>query len=132
MTSNYLGWAAIPQEAKVERLTQLIRVLRALSPHERKKHFDMGRWGGKTRCGTKACAAGHAGMDPWFRRQGFSMRVSGLRRRDDGYRFTKLAPMEFFGPRVFSGVFTNSHIHAVRTAIAALNKQIQELQGEGT
>jgi hypothetical protein len=62
-----------PNAKYIERLEQLIRVLRGLSPHERRKHWDMSSWGYKSDCGTVACAAGHAGMDPWFTRRGFRL-----------------------------------------------------------
>jgi hypothetical protein len=57
----------------IERFEQLIRVLRGLSPHERRKHFNMRNWGIETECGTTACAAGFCGLDPWFRRRGFRL-----------------------------------------------------------
>jgi hypothetical protein len=60
----------------IERLEQAIRVMRSLTPHQRKKHLDMRHWGYETECGTVACAAGHCGMDPWFRRRGFKLSPS--------------------------------------------------------
>lgn len=56
---------------RLERWTQLLRVLQDLPEHERVKHFDMSEWAQQTDCGTIACAAGHAGMDRWFQGQGF-------------------------------------------------------------
>jgi len=35
-----------------------------------RKEFSIGTWGDKTACGTQACIAGHAALDPYFRRQG--------------------------------------------------------------
>jgi hypothetical protein len=60
-------------EQLIERWANVLRVLRGLSRHERKKHFNMNWWGDKTACGTVACAAGHCGLDPWFRRRGFKL-----------------------------------------------------------
>jgi hypothetical protein len=57
----------------IERFEQLIRVLRDLPRHERRKHFNMYNWGVETECGTTACAAGFCGLDPWFRRRGFKL-----------------------------------------------------------
>lgn len=58
-------------QKQIERFENLIRVMRSLTKHERRKHFDMNRWGVKTECGTVMCAAGHCMMDPWFKRRGF-------------------------------------------------------------
>lgn len=63
-------WDTLTQAQKIVRWENVLRVLRGLSRHERKLHFDMGTWGEKTDCGTVACAAGHCGLDPWFRKQG--------------------------------------------------------------
>lgn len=58
---------------QISRWSNVIRVLQALTPHQRKKHWNMEFWGVKTECGTIACAAGHCGLDPWFKRQGFKL-----------------------------------------------------------
>lgn len=54
----------------ITRWTHVIRVLKGLSPHEKENHFNMGTFAYKTECGTVACAAGHCGLDPWFRARG--------------------------------------------------------------
>lgn len=84
----------------IERYEQLIRVMQALSPHARKKHFDMRNWGQRTDCGTTMCAAGFAGSDPWFRKQGFKF----YKDRDEGVMTVKYqdevgwdAISDFFG-----------------------------------
>lgn len=72
-------------EVKIERLTQLIRVLEEVKAD--KKPFDMLTWfsrlspvleqflvGNKKHpCGTVSCAAGWAAQDPWFKRRGFTL-----------------------------------------------------------
>jgi hypothetical protein len=58
---------------QIKRWSEALRVMINLTPHERKKHFNMEFWGVKTECGTIACAAGHCGLDPWFKRQGFKL-----------------------------------------------------------
>jgi hypothetical protein len=55
----------------IARWENALRVLETMTPHERRKHFNMARWGQKTECGTVACLAGHCSLDPWFRRRGF-------------------------------------------------------------
>ena len=44
------------------------------------KRFDMETWGKmnvNSACGTSACLAGHAGLTPWFRREGFKLKGDG-------------------------------------------------------
>lgn len=79
----------------LERWKNCLRVLRALTPHERKNHFEMSKWGEKNDCGTVGCAAGHCGLDPWFRRRGLKMAFDAL---GDGYFVGKYmdAPDDFF------------------------------------
>lgn len=57
---------------KIERYTQLIRVMESLDEHARARHFNMKEWGAETECGTTMCAAGFAAHDPWFNAQGFT------------------------------------------------------------
>ena len=72
---------------KIERLTQLIRVLEEVKAD--KKPFNMWVWfrdltntdapidnvvGNKRHsCGTASCAAGWAAQDPWFKKRGFTL-----------------------------------------------------------
>lgn len=53
----------------VERLTKLAELLERPLPKGAPK-FDMSTW---YQCGTRACAAGHAALDPWFRRRGLKL-----------------------------------------------------------
>lgn len=125
------------QAQKILRWQNVLRVLNALTPHERKKHFDMGSWGQKTECGTVACAAGHCGLDPWFRRQGFKMNFKTLHGRDyTGGKtkdiisvFPERNPNQFFGNRGMQAVFVNGAIETVPEAIEATKAYIAELQG---
>lgn len=71
-------WNMLTLQQKIVRWENVLRVLRGLSRHERKKHFDMGTWGEKTECGTVACAAGHCGLDPWFRKNGLKLNFTKL------------------------------------------------------
>lgn len=66
-------WDELKKAQQVERWENVVRVLKALTPHQREKHWDMSDWGKTTDCGTVACAAGHCGLDPWFRRRGFQL-----------------------------------------------------------
>ncbi len=78
----------------IARWENALRVLKKMTPHERKKHFDMGTFGDQTPCGTVACLAGHCSLDPWFRRKGFSSHWS-----DGNLFFDKAEPEEFFDDR---------------------------------
>lgn len=122
-------WRDVTPAQRIERVENLLRVLRALTPHERKKHFDMGTWGAKTQCGTVACAAGWAGMDPWFKRRGFVMLP------DTWDCFPKMSPYQFFGYDLFYDVFVNSrairtHAQAVRK-ISLYLKTLKEVKANG-
>jgi hypothetical protein len=66
-------WDECSKKEQIERWENAVRILKSLTPHQRKEHFDMSHWGAKTPCGTVACAAGHCGLDPWFRKRGFKM-----------------------------------------------------------
>lgn len=93
-------WNDISNNEQVERWENMIRVLQSLSPHERRKHWDMSQWGQKTDCGTVACAAGHCGLDPWFRRRGFQLNFRPFRYFDANnpkYHDDIGDPKEFFG-----------------------------------
>lgn len=56
----------------IERWENAARVMDAMDPHERERHFNMRDWGVRTPCGTVACLAGHCSLDPWFIEQGFA------------------------------------------------------------
>lgn len=71
--ATFKNFEDIPVERQIERWENVLRVLRKLTPHQRRKHWDMSQWGVKTDCGTVACAAGHCGLDPWFRRRGLAL-----------------------------------------------------------
>lgn len=91
----------------IERMQQLVRVLERVSNNEQLKNsFNLGSWLGVNydterartvnyyalskqveeaddptmlvpECGTTACACGFAGLDPWFRSQGFKLEIDG-------------------------------------------------------
>jgi hypothetical protein len=67
-------WCDCTIQEKLDRWTNAKRVLVKLPKHEREKHWDMRHWGIQTQCGTVCCAAGHCGLDPWFRQRGFKLK----------------------------------------------------------
>lgn len=63
----------ISHAKQIERWEHAYSVLKKMSPHDRREHWDMGNWGVLTECGTVACAAGQCGLDPWFRKRGLKL-----------------------------------------------------------
>jgi hypothetical protein len=116
-------WDRLSKEERIERWQNVLRVLRALTPHERKRHFDMSWWGLKTDCGTVACAAGHCGMDPWFRRRGFKLRFGKDAKIGESPSVT-----EFFGFEGAHGIFLNSTIRPVGLVIKEIRQHIKNLK----
>jgi hypothetical protein len=68
-----VAWNDLNIDEQIERWQNVRRVLKKLTPHQKKKHFNMAHWGVKTDCGTIACAAGFCGLDPWFIKQGLKL-----------------------------------------------------------
>lgn len=112
----------ISQGQQIERWGNVLRVLQALTPHQRRKHWDMGGFGRKTDCGTIACAAGHAGLDPWFRRRGFKLAFNrfGDSVIDDVDKF--------FGYAGSQHIFYNYRTRPVSKVISEVKAHIKELK----
>ena len=125
------------------RFKQLIRVLKALTPHQRKKHWIMSDWTKQTSCGTARCAAGYAAVDPWFTRRGFHLAsgLNPLEGEDIGPRFGSADHWEairaFFGELPTDGFDTHrEHVQhpvfaapdTVTEVIRAAEKRIQILE----
>lgn len=72
--SKMKPWTACTLPQKIERWENAERVLTSMTPHERRKHWNMSVWGIATECGTVHCAAGKCGLDPWFRRRGLKLK----------------------------------------------------------
>ncbi len=114
----------IPVKSLIVRWENCLRVLQRLTPHERRNHWDMSFFGRKNACGTVACAAGHCGLDPWFRRRGFTLRFNseGQDIMDGGIVET------FFGYKGTNKIFFNSTHRPVRTVIREVKNHIKWLQ----
>lgn len=85
-------------EIYLERWRQLIRVLEGV-PEQK---LNMGTWcDDEAECGTVACAAGWAGMDPWFVERGFRTSLKGngvaLYVGNSAWRMDYDACRDFFG-----------------------------------
>src|SRR5437660_2654673 len=121
------------------RFKQLIRVLKALTPHQRKKRFIMSDWTKETPCGTARCAAGYAAVDPWFIRRGFQLAFDS--QAVEGPRFDQVdqwgAIRAFFGELPLDGFDVGrEHVQhpvfaapdTVTEVIRAAEKRIQILE----
>lgn len=110
------------RDRMIERWEQLIRVLRELPAHEKKKHFNMGVWITKTKCGTVACAAGWAGLDPWFRRRGLKVQL------DDCTLFPQHQPHTFFDSRGYHLILVNARQRSVGVVIREIKRHVKWLR----
>jgi hypothetical protein len=131
-------WSSLTDDQKIERWENVLRVLRSLTPHQRKKHWDMGDWGRETECGTVACAAGHCGLDPWFRRRGFQLNfvpnayfnAESDEPSDRSVCKMPVDPERFFGYVGYDEIFTNGAMNTVDEVIVAVKAHIKQLKKE--
>lgn len=105
----------------IERWGNVQRVLEAMPEHDREHHWNMGVWGEQTTCGTVACAAGHCGLDPWFRERGFKMDFT-----ENGSDISDV--MGFFGLEGSARIFLNSERRQVETVIAEVREHTSNLK----
>lgn len=104
----------------IERWTNAERVLALMPEHERLNHWDMSKWGIKTKCGTVACAAGHCGLDPWFRERGFRLDFNGTTEGD-------ISDVPgFFGIEGTARIFHNSKRRSVETVLSEIGGFVSE------
>lgn len=128
-------WLNCTPQEKIERWVNVERVLDALSPHEREKHFDMRSWGYVNDCGTVGCAGGLCSLDPWFRSQGWAgVFILKTLVFDDG-TFTGANMSDrvglFFGPSEYdpsTAVFLDISIRPVEAVIKEVREHIAELR----
>lgn len=119
----------IPREAQIERWQNVLRVLESLPEHERTKHWDMSTWGQKSECGTVACAAGHCGMDPWFRSQGFTMDLVPCNCAPDcDFWNVHIKDVGLFFGDGASGIFCNATPRSVDVVINEVKEHLEELK----
>lgn len=122
----------ITQAQQVERWENVLRVLRGLSRHERKKHWNMEVFIQETMCGTAACAAGYCSMDPWFKRRGFaldrmSVHLDAGPLLKDGIYIGRGA-LHFFGEDGARQIFFRSCRRSVGQVIKEVRAHIKTLQ----
>lgn len=118
-------WDDCSDKERIERWEQVYRVLSEMTLHEKRNHFDMGNWGYDTPCGTIACAAGHCGMDPWFRRRG--LQYNYVRRFRNG-RPGMFRPDDFFGSEGTIRIFLNTNERPVSQVMREVKAYINELK----
>jgi len=135
-------WNELTHSERVDRWEHAIKVIDGLNQHEREKHFDMGDWGRETECGTVACAAGHCGLDPKFRQDGFQMNFE-TKQYLDGYEYRTLKfttqPEDFFGKTASNDIFTNGDILIIddpleshAAVIKAMKAYLEELKAKAS
>lgn len=113
----------------IERWEQCLRVLEQMPEHEREKHWNMSEWGIQTDCGTVACAAGHCGMDPWFRERGFRMDFEKCDCGVVNCFETQISNVdEFFGEWGSHTIFCNPRKRSVETVIGEVKAHIARLR----
>jgi hypothetical protein len=129
------NWNDCTKAQQVERWENVLRVLRALTPHERREHWNMARWGVETDCGTVACAAGHCGLDTWFRRRGLILEPAAgvfgsFRGFKDGGGMAggAVATQAFFGHTGCRSIFWNNMPRPVSDVIKEVRAYIKTLQ----
>jgi hypothetical protein len=115
--------AATWRDPLIERWQNAERVLESMPQHERQHHWNMGFWGEKTSCGTIACAAGHCGLDPWFRRRGFKLDFA---KRDNAPTISDVPA--FFGFEGTQRIFLNQKRRSVETVLGEVRDYVGELQ----
>lgn len=119
----------IERTAQVERWEQCARVLENMPEHERMKHWDMGTFGTKTECGTVACAAGHCGLDAWFRERGFRLDFENCNCGDPSCYVQRMStPGDFFGSVGTDRIFLNDKARPVETVLAEVRAYIDQLK----
>ena len=105
----------------IERWENAERVLLTMPAHERERHWSMGTWGEINECGTIACAAGHCGLDSWFRERGFKLDFRGGQ--------SKITPVQtFFGAEGSSRIFMNTTPRPVETVALEVHDYVVELR----
>lgn len=122
-------WLRCTQKERVARWENVLRVLQKLTPHERRRHWEMNTFGEKTECGTVACAAGHCGLDPWFRRRGFKLEFTS--HNFDGEKFyegTIIRAADFFGAEGADDIFHNATKRSVSKVIQEVKSHIKRLK----
>lgn len=118
------------KKEQIERWQNVLRVLRRLTPHQRREHWNMAIIGEKTDCGTVACAAGHCSLDTWFRRR----RYTGKYIKGANGRIELDTPdeWEFFGHEGADEIFFNTWPRPVETVIEEVHAHIKKLRSEPT
>lgn len=149
-------WEDCSLKEKLDRWLNAERVLVKLPKHVRTEHWNMGHWGIVTECGTVCCAAGHCGLDPWFRKRGLKLKPvklaevirnelyiensdntphtlaeaekMGLTRGQGGFE-NDVDVKEFFGDQCHT-IFGNGDSRSVNDVIAEIRNHIKSLKNE--
>lgn len=127
--NDFEHFDVIGRDAQIERWEQCARVLETMPEHERTQHWDMGTFGTHTACGTVACAAGHCGLDPWFRDRGFQLNFIKCSCGDPYCSVQRFStPQLFFGDKGTERIFLNCKSRPVEAVLAEVREYIAELK----
>lgn len=122
----------ISRKALIERWENCLRVLQSLTPHQRRKHWDMSKWGEVTDCGTVACAAGHCALDPWFQRRGLKMtfvqKIDEWGEEHTDVKFDEDLVPVFFGETGTLQIFYDTNRRTVSAVIKEIKDYIKRLK----
>lgn len=124
-----------PKVEQIERWENVARVLREMPAHDREHHWNMETFGELTECGTVACAAGHCGLDPWFRARGWALdfepcTCEACKADPNGNLYQRLPdPRDFFGTLGAEGIFYNSTRRSVEAVLFEVETYLQLLRG---
>ena len=111
------------QKQQVEIWENVLRVLRSLTPHERKKHWNMADFIEETPCGTVCCAAGHCAFDSWFMKRGWK-----AERNEFGLNVWNANIHDYFGEVGSRGIFHNFDSRPVGQVIKEVRAHIKKLK----
>ncbi len=134
----------------IERLNQLVRVLREV--RDEKRLFSLFTWVTtdltlldikfpEGACGTVSCAVGWAAQDPWFRRRGFSLGKNYVGRIYPQYKSHKEIEFEWDAVEAFFNITNNTaydlfseteypYDYTIETVIERVETYIAETYGE--
>lgn len=124
------AFTSCTKKQQIERWENVLRVLRSLTPHQRRRHWNMQIIGAKTECGTVACACGHSSLDPWFRRRGYAGYFEENNRYPGRVDLCTPDEYEFFGAEGTDGIFFNTDIRPVGMVIKEVKAYIKKLASE--
>lgn len=111
MKKAFKSWYDLNQKQRIKRWENVLRVLKGLTKKQRENNFNMGSWlQYDPKCGTVGCAAGHCGLDPYFRSLGFEMNITVVNEDPDNLEWTENFSPAAYDPKAFFGSYGHNAI----------------------